>query len=419
MSADFLPCGDANAFVANELSPAEREDFEAHLAICGDCQREVATTRILFRKLCAVPSATVSRKFEHSVFARLHDESPAASRLSAWPRIAAAAAGIAILVTGVAVLTKTTERVREHKAAAWSAAKGLDWLTRAQEPDGSWNAKRWGGEEKFAPALCGLPLLALVVADEATPAQEEAAARATANLLRFKNSDGTFGDIFQGAPYNHSIATLALLHAWEHNPDSVPKPVLDSAVAALARSQTAEGGWGYLYSPLADRSITQWHVQALETAARLGWKEAGNAAERGILWLREYSDSEAEAFEAAEATRVVRAKATESSPLNPNAPGLYQAYFTIAALRDDPDSHDRVIALQKEILGRQELNGDVRGSWTPDDQWGRAGGRVYSTSLACLSIASQHPKAIARGPAPQRLISAGVAGAKLFGGPAL
>ena len=420
MSDDFLPCGDANAFIANELSPAEREDFEAHLAICADCQREVAHTRILFRKLAAVPPATASRDFERSVLSRLQEEMPtAAPRRAVWPRIAAAAAAVAVFGTGIALLVKTTEHAREHKATARSAANGLDWLTRAQEPDGSWNAERWGGEQKFAPALCGLPLMALVVADETTPAQEEAAARAATNLLRYINEDGTFGGVFQGAPYNHSIATLALLYAWERNPHFVPKAALDSAVAALARSQTADGGWGYLYSPLSDRSITQWHVQALETAARLGWKDAADAAERGIDWLREYSDPEAEAFEAAE---VVLAKATESSTANPDAPGLYQAYFTIAALRDDPTAHDRVAALQKEILERQESNGDTRGSWAPDDQWGRAGGRVYSTSLACLSMATQHHhRAIARVSSPprQQLLSTGAAGYLPFAAPSL
>jgi hypothetical protein len=250
--------------------------------------------------------------------------------------------------------------------------------------------------------------MALVVADESTPALEKAAARATTNLLRYRNADGTFGGIFQGAPYNHSIATLALLNAWERNPDSVPKAALDSAVAALTRSQTAEGGWGYLYSPMPDRSITQWHVQALETAARLGWKDAAYPAERGTRWLKDYGDPEAEAFEAAESTRVVLAKATESSTLNPDAPGLYQAYFTIAALREDPSAHDRLAALQKEILERQESNGEVQGSWTPDDQWGRAGGRVYSTSLACLSMSARHSHigiAKASSPTSDRLLS--------------
>jgi anti-sigma factor RsiW len=123
MSDDFLPCGNANTFVAGELPPEEREDYEAHLAICADCQREVANTRILFRRLSTAPNASVSRDFERLVFSRLREAAPEAPRRSSWPRIAAAAAAVTIFFTGVAVLMKTAEHRSEHKATASSAAR--------------------------------------------------------------------------------------------------------------------------------------------------------------------------------------------------------------------------------------------------------------------------------------------------------
>ena len=38
----------------------------------------------------------------------------------------------------------------------------LEWLRRAQEPDGSWSAARWGGDRRFDVALTALPLLAFL-----------------------------------------------------------------------------------------------------------------------------------------------------------------------------------------------------------------------------------------------------------------
>jgi hypothetical protein len=43
-------------------------------------------------------------------------------------------------------------------------------------------------------------------------------------------------------------------------------------------------------------------------------------------------------------------------------------------------------AMQETLLTRQRLDGELAGSWDADDLWGGYGGRVYSTSLATLSL---------------------------------
>ena len=38
------------------------------------------------------------------------------------------------------------------------------------------------------------------------------------------------------------------------------------------------------------------------------------------------------------------------------------------------------------LISQQVTNGPMAGSWEPNDQWGRYGGRLYSTALATLTL---------------------------------
>ena len=67
---------------------------------------------------------------------------------------------------------------------------------------------------------------------------------------------------------------------------------------------------------------------------------------------------------------------------------FYHAYFRSCALRE---SHDTGLApalnrMQRALAERRRESGRNKGSWDPEDKWGPAGGRVYSTSLASLSL---------------------------------
>jgi hypothetical protein len=392
MNVECRHCIDAAAFLADELTPHERAAFESHLSTCPSCRDAVESTRQLLSRLHAVPPVELKRDLTPSILARLH-EPEKMPRQTKWPRFAAVAALFAVFATTLAVHHALKRREPDARATArvnTNTADALEWLVRAQEPDGSWSAERWGGQRNYTPALTALPLLAIITAEGSTPERENAAARAAANLLALQNADGSFGHAFQGSPYNQSITTLALLHAWQRYPDVVPKSALDLAVAQLAVQQTPEGGWGYRFSPFGDRSITQWHIQALDLAAKLGWAGAQPVLERGLAWLAMRSTTPDEAAEPADSTSALLARATARPARTNDALDLYQAYFDASALRHvhTPAAQERLANLRKKILKRQITEGDERGSWPPDDQWGRAGGRLYSTALASLSLAN-------------------------------
>ena len=43
-------------------------------------------------------------------------------------------------------------------------------------------------------------------------------------------------------------------------------------------------------------------------------------------------------------------------------------------------------AMQKSLLDTQRVGGDEDGSWDPIGEWGKAGGRVYSTAIGAMTL---------------------------------
>lgn len=388
---------DANAYVAGELDVVARIDFEAHLPMCEECQRAMESTQSVIGFLRSAPQIEPVRDLTPVVLARIRDEEKKVRPVIRWPHFAAAAVLVGLCVTAAIMQNRLPETNRPAPIAAKTDAENegvalaVDWFLRTQETDGSWSAERWGGHKNYAPALTALPLLALLSADEATPGHDAAIARATDWLLKQQNPDGTFGASVQGAPYNHSITTLALLHAYRHSPDLVPKAALDRAVNALTESQASDGGWGsHRYGSLADRAITQWHIQALDLASSLGWDAARPFVQRGQDWLSVVSKSLASPAGPTEITSAIFSLPADESERSVGVLNFYQTYFSVVALEHQANSSakTRLAAIRRDILNHQVTAGTDGGSWSPNDQWGRAGGRLYSTAMASLSLRS-------------------------------
>jgi hypothetical protein len=384
-------CGEANAYVADELSPGDRAAFEAHLIVCAGCRDAVDSTRRVIDRLHALPEAETTRDLAPPILARLRDEP---RKYPSWPRLAAIAAALA-LFAGAALLTyfKKPRPLGQRMAAtadenAASVARALDWFCQNQEPDGSWNAEKWGGNRRFEIALTALPTLAMLRAESLSPQGTAAVAKATRWLREQQSADGSFGPDFSGMAYNQAIATLALVHAYQRQPDTELKRSLDAALASILARQTGDGGWGYQRSPRADRSITEWHIEALELASALGWENARPNLARARKWLADHSNLRRDAEEPADSPSALLARAGDWNVISSAKLDFYRAYFLTAALkrgRDEP-SRLRLAAIRKALLLRQVSDGSDSGSWPADDRWGRAGGRLYSTALASLSL---------------------------------
>ena len=124
-----------------------------------------------------------------------------------------------------------------------AARRGVVWLLRRQEPDGSWFG-RWGANHIYG---IGAVVPALVAAGVRT--DYAAIRRAVGWLAAHQNADGGWGEDLRSyrdrawvgrgtsTPSQTAWALLALLAAGERG------PVVERGVAYLVDTQRADGGW--------------------------------------------------------------------------------------------------------------------------------------------------------------------------------
>ena len=127
--------------------------------------------------------------------------------------------------------------------------RGVAWLLRAQEADGSWFG-RWGANYVYGTGAVVPALIAAGVRPG-----KPAIRRAVAWLVSHQNPDGGWGEDLRSyddpswAGRGESTASqtawalLALLAAWDSRPDAPEADSIDRGVAWLARTQREDGTW--------------------------------------------------------------------------------------------------------------------------------------------------------------------------------
>jgi uncharacterized protein YfaS (alpha-2-macroglobulin family) len=217
------------------------------------------------------------------------------------------------------------------------------------------------------------------------------------------------------------MATLALLRAYRAQPDASLRPALDRAIGLIVSRQLRDGGWGYIgeQTPSSNLSITLWQVEALRLAVAMGWDSARAPAARGLRWIAAVAADDGSfgyrqsgdfpegssrtltamgamsLLDVAEgnlvpAARKAAIKARVQRLASASQPDLdyYGRYFLSAALkRMEGDAARRELdTMQRALAATQVRQGAERGSWNADDRWSTAGGRIYATALASLSM---------------------------------
>ena len=417
---------DLTALVTGELGDTARQQIEAHAASCEPCRQEIEARRRVLDRLLAHPSAGVSHDLAPDLLVRVAaGEARRPILVTAWPTLLKIAAALVLALGGTALWWHLAGRGTAvsgvAQAPASPTAQAVSWLCRTQEPDGSWSTTRWGGSHNYEVALTGLSLLSLLEAEGPAASERTTAAdRAVRYLCGRQNEQGEFGTVFDGAPYNQGMATLALLRAYRAHPDATLRHALDGAIGTIAARQLRDGGWGYSgeQTPASNLSITLWQVEALRLAVALGWDGARVPAARGLRWIAAVAADDgsfgyrqsgdfpegartltamgamslldvAEGNLVPAARRVaIQARVQRLSAANQPDLDYYGRYFLSAALkRMEGDAARRQLdTLQHALAARQVRQGVERGSWNADDRWSTAGGRIYATALASLSM---------------------------------
>lgn len=164
--------------------------------------------------------------------------------------------------------------------------RGLDFLVRAQQPDGRWSLEKFPGSGKNElpklqsdTAATGLALLSFLGAgyDHFDGKHRDTVRRGLEFLLSIQKPDG---DLFVPSDklsnscawlYSHGIATMALCEAVGMTGDPLVRPAAEKACGFIATSQHPElGGWRYTPRSDADLSVSGWMLVALRSGQLAG-----------------------------------------------------------------------------------------------------------------------------------------------------
>lgn len=318
----------------------------------------------------------------------------------------------------------------------------LKWLASVQMPDGSWNAKKYGGGtetralgehrhstgDRADTGVSGLALLAFLSAGHTHLSGDyrDTMARGLGYLVRSQGPEsgdlsgpkqiGSEPSVLNARMYCHGIATLALAEAYAMTHDVQLKQPLIKAAEFTKGAQDKRGGWRYVPGASGDLSQFGWQAMALHSMERSGIQIPTEVKQRMQYFLESclagqagglarYRPGEGRPTETMTAEALAcrallgyplsnEAKAEAKSLIMQHLPGteqdnIYFCYYATLALfqLQDQDWSRWNQALKARLLQSQvPPYRDQAGSWDPDALWGGYGGRVYSTAMSCLCL---------------------------------
>ena len=156
---------------------------------------------------------------------------------------------------------------------------GLKFLSRQQNPDGSWG-------KKYPEATTALTLMAFMLKGhfpEKGPYGQPLDKGVAFLLDRAKQGGGYMGVNM----YEHGLATLALSEAWGMSDRKEIRDTLKRAVDVILRAQSPTGGWRYQPRPEdADISVTVMQIVALSSAKEAGIHVPAQTIEKALKYVK-------------------------------------------------------------------------------------------------------------------------------------
>ena len=167
--------------------------------------------------------------------------------------------------------------------------RGLRYLVKTQNPDGSWGAK-------FKPAMTGFAVLSLLghgetpVSSEFGPTVQKALDWVLNNGKKFEGRLSMEGAFSQAGVYSHGILTYGLGEYYTMTKDERVAELLKQAITHVVKGQSPDGSWKYAYnnSNKPDTSVTGWQIQALKAAHLTGLNVEGvdAALDKSMVYLK-------------------------------------------------------------------------------------------------------------------------------------
>ncbi|MHB8974269.1 MAG: prenyltransferase/squalene oxidase repeat-containing protein [Pirellulaceae bacterium] len=334
------------------------------------------------------------------------------------------------------------EMVQREGGTTWTeaaVARGLRWLARHQNPDGSWSLDRF---QRVAGCDCGdrgslesetagtsLALLPFLGAGQThlSGIYRDQVAQGLRWLIQHQGADGDL----RGSPaqypgmYAQGQAAIVLCEAFCMTGDEALRMPAQQAIDFIVAGQYPDGGWRYqprgqTQNTQGDTSVVAWQLMALQSARAASLTVPETTLENASHFLDtvQHVDGAAYAYLPRENPTPPMTAAGQLCRIylgwKRNHPALTAG---IQALLDqDPPSRDHPdiyywyyatqtmhhfggrewtawnLKMRDLLVESQETRGHEAGSWTPVGPLTSQGGRIYMTSLAvcCLEVYYRH-----------------------------
>jgi hypothetical protein len=196
---------------------------------------------------------------------------------------------------------RAVARFGGSKATESAVDAALRWLARHQEPDGRWEALKWGGlktaggsyKKRCNISMTAFALLAFLGAGQTANAGQfrDNVRRAQKWLLKAQKDGGARwkeAGRFDRCLYTQGIATLALAEAYGMTKTPELGKAAQQAIDVVLKSQGPYEAWNYTAKSAAgrnDTSVTGWSLMALKSARIAGLKVDGAGFQGCMRWL--------------------------------------------------------------------------------------------------------------------------------------
>ncbi len=219
------------------------------------------------------------------------------------------------------------------------------------------------------------------------------------------------GDLQEGSMYSQGLAAIALCEAYAMSGDENLKPFAQSAIDFIVYSQDKTGGgWRYFPGQPGDTSSFGWQLMALKSAKLAGLKVPPNV----IYMSTRFLDSVETDAGAGYGYQTKKREATTTAvgllcrmytgwtrqhdgikggikflvKEGPSKTNLYFNYYATQCLHnwDGGEWYDWNKAMRDYLIATQATQGHEAGSWWFDDEKTKAGGRLYNTCMAIMTL---------------------------------
>lgn len=303
---------------------------------------------------------------------------------------------------------------------------GLRWIVEHQNRyDGGWSFQqqckqcRHDGSSQSDNAATGLSLMALLGAGytHRTGPYQQSVQNGLDVLLRYQAKrtsefGGPFVDVSGAGMYTHAICTIAIADAYAMTQDPKLKEPLELAHRYILNAQHKEGGWRYRPNSRGDMLITGWQVMALKSLERCGVKTQNDVYDSTIAFVESLQQSNGSAYryyfsephssDVATAVGLLNQMYLQWPKDHPSLDfgannlidrrvskdDIYFNFYTtllLHHLQHDGWEHWNE-AVRERLIRTQAKRGHETGSWHFGHKHGDVGGRLYTTTMAVMTL---------------------------------